>query len=232
MKKKIFKVLGVAILSVFTLASCKKETTTPTNSTSSNTTDTTKNTLGASGFNIKVNTTNFEFIGDKTGVSKDSTNVAMIVKDKSTGKYNLLFMYLKKENSTDTSMFMLTAPISSLSNTNFTSTSKDTLMVLTALTGKSGFMYFQEDVRLTFTNSTSTPVKGSIISGSINGKMNGFDLSTLPNQQVSHPISGTFKAVYFGESSEFESNQPVAMKKELNKSTIEKYYKLLKAQND
>ncbi len=232
MKKKIFKVLGVAILSVFTLASCKKETTTPTNSTSSNTTDTTKNTLGASGFNIKVNTTNFEFIGDKTGLSKDSTNVAMIVKDKSTGKYNLLFMYLKKENSTDTSMFMLTAPVSSLSNTNFTSASKDTLMVLTALTGKSGFMYSQEDVRLTFTNSTSTPVKGSIISGSINGKIIGLDFSTF--EQVSHTMSGTFKAVYFGESSDFESNQPqpVAMKKELNKSMIEKYYKLLKAQND
>jgi hypothetical protein len=160
MKKKIFKVLGVAILSFFTLASCKKETTTPTNSTSSNTTDTTKNTLGASGFNIKVNTTNYEFIGDKTGISKDSINVALIVKDKSTGKYNFLFMYQKKENSTDTTMFMLTAPVSSLSNTNFTSTSKDTLMVLTALTGKSGFMYSQEDVRLTFTNSTSTPVKG------------------------------------------------------------------------
>jgi hypothetical protein len=232
MKKKIFKVLGVAILSFFTLASCKKETTTPTNSTSSNTSDTTKNTLGASGFNIKVNTTNYEFIGDKTGISKDSINVALIVKDKSTGKYNFLFMYQKKENSTDTTMFMLTAPVSSLSNTNFTSTSKDTLMVLTALTGKSGFMYSQEDVRLTFTNSTSTPVKGSIISGSINGKIIGLDFSTLPYQQVSHPISGTFKAVYFGESSEFESNQPVAMKKELKKSMIEKYNKLLKAQND
>lgn len=230
MKKKIFKVLGVAILSVFTLASCKKETTTPTNSTSSNTTGTTKNTLGASGFNIKVNTTNYEFIGDKTGISKDSINVALIVKDKSTGKYNFLFMYQKKENSTDTTMFMLTAPVSSLSNTNFTSTSKDTLMVLTALTGKSGFMYSQEDVRLTFTNSTSTPVKGSIISGSINGKIIGLDFSTF--EQVSHSISGTFKAVYFGESSEFDSNQPVAMKKELKKSMIEKYNKLLKAQND
>ena len=89
MKKKIFNFLGVAILSVFTLASCKKETTTPTNSTSSNTSDTTKvvsdttkNTLGSSGFNIKVNTTNYEFIGDKTGISKDSTTGAMIFKDK------------------------------------------------------------------------------------------------------------------------------------------------------
>ena len=184
MKKKIFNLLGVAILSVFTLASCKKETTTSTSSTSGNTTDTTKNTLGASGFNIKVNTTNYEFIGDKTGVSKDSINVALIVKDKSTGKYNFLFMYQKKENSTDTTMFMLTAPVSSLSNTTFTPTSNDTLMVLTALTGKSGFMYSQEDVQLTFANSTSTPVKGSIISGSINGKIIGLDFSTF--EQVSH----------------------------------------------
>jgi len=239
MKKKIFKVLGVAILSVFTLASCKKETTTPTNPSNGNTTDTTnnnsgntkdttKNILGVSSFNIKVNTTTYEFTGDKTG--KDSTMGAMIMKDKKTGKFQLMFIYQKKDANSDTTMFSLMAKFSSLSNTSYSSTSKDSLMVMTVISGKSGFMYFQDDVQLTFTNASINPTVGSIITGAINGKLTGIDLLTF--QTVLHPISGSFKAVYIGEINGLNSNQPVAMKKELNKSMIEKYYKLLKAQND
>jgi len=240
MKKKIFKVLGVAILSVFTLASCKKETTTPTNPSNGNTTDTTnnnsgntdttKNTLGFSGFNIKVNTTTYEFTGDKTGMSKDSTMGAMVMKDKTTGKFRIAFVYQKVNSNSDTAMFTLVTQLPTLSNTKFTSSSNDTLMVLTALTGKSGFMYSQESVDMNFTKTYNSPSVGAIISGSIDGKIAGFDFTDF--SQVSHPISGNFKAVYIGEFESEAMNNPVALKKILSSNVMNKYNKYLKAQND
>jgi len=250
MKKKIFKVLGVVILSVFTLASCKKETTTPTNPSNGNTTDTTnnnsgntkdttnnnsgntndttKNILGVSSFNIKVNTTTYEFTGDKTG--KDSTMGAMVMKDKTTGKFHLAFMYQKVNSNSDTAMFSLVAQLPTLSNTKFTSSSNDTLIVLTMLSSKGGFMYFQESVDMNFTSTYNSPSVGTIISGSIDGKIAGFDFTDF--SQVSHPISGNFKAVYIGEYDNGTLQNPVALKKILSSNVMNKYNRLLKAKND
>ena len=208
MKKKIFKAIGLVALAVFTFTSCKKESTTPTGSTTGTIKqDTTKNTSLLSGFAIKVNATSYDFTGDKTGMSKDSSMGAMIMKDKKTGKFQLMFIYQKKDANSDTTMFSLMAKFSSLSNTSYSSTSKDSLMVMTVISGKSGFMYFQDDVQLTFTNASINPTVGSIISGAINGKLTGIDLLTF--QTVLHPISGSFKAVYIGEINGLNSNQPV-----------------------
>lgn len=239
MKKKIFKVLGVAILSVFTLASCKKETTTPTNPSNGNTTDTTnnnsgntndttKNILGVSSFNIKVNTTTYEFRGDETG--KDSTMGAMVMKNKKTGKFQIAFVYQKINANSDTAMFSLIAQLPTLSNTKFTASSNDTLIVMTALSGKNGFMYFQESVDLNFTSTYNSPSVGTIISGSIDGQIGGIDFINF--SQVSHPISGNFKAVYIGEFDSGTLQNPVALKKILSSNVINKYNRLLKAQND
>jgi hypothetical protein len=250
MKKKIFKVLGVAILFVFTLASCKKETTTPTNPSNGNTTDTTnnnsgntkdttnnnsgntndttKNILGVSSFNIKVNTTTYEFTGDHTG--KDSTMGAMVLKNKKTGKFQIAFVYQKINANSDTAMFSLIAQLPTLSNTKFTASSNDTLIVMTALSGKNGFMYFQESVDLNFTSTYNSPSVGTIISGSIDGQIGGIDFINF--SQVSHPISGNFKAVYIGEFDSGTLQNPVALKKILSSNVINKYNRLLKAQND
>lgn len=241
MKRKVFKFFGVAIIATFTLVSCKKETATPTNPSNGNTTDTTKNNsgntndttkniLGVSSFNIKVNTTTYEFTGDKTGMSKDSTMGAMVMKDKTTGKFQLAFMYQKVNNNSDTAIFSLVTQLPSLSNTKFTSSSNDTLIVMTMLSGKGGFMYFQESVDLNFANTYSSPSVGAIISGSISGQIGGIDLVNF--SQVSHPISGNFKAVYIGEYDKGTLQNPVALKKILNSNVINKYNRLLKAQND
>ena len=240
MKKKVFKFFGVAIIAAFTLVSCKKETTTPTNPSNGNTTDTTnnsgntndttKNILGVSSFNIKVNTTTYEFTGDKTGMTKDSTMGAMVMKDKTTGKFQLAFVYKKVNSNSDTSMFSFLAQLPTLSNTKFTASSNDTLIVMTALSGKNGFMYFQESVDLNFANTYSSPSVGAIISGKIDGKIAGFDFTDF--SQVSHPISGNFKAVYIGEFDSETLQNPVALKKMLNSNVINKYNRLLKAQND
>ncbi len=240
MKKKVFKFFGVAIIAAFTLVSCKKETTTPTNPSNGNTTDTTnnsgntndttKNILGVSSFNIKVNTTTYEFTCDKTGMTKDSTMGAMVMKDKTSGKFQLAFVYKKVNSNSDTSMFSFLAQLPTLSNTKFTASSNDTLIVMTALSGKNGFMYFQESVDLNFANTYSSPSVGAIISGSISGQIAGFDFTDF--SQVSHPISGNFKAVYIGEFDSETLQNPVALKKMLNSNVINKYNRLLKAQND
>lgn len=240
MKKKVFKFFGVAIIAAFTLVSCKKETTTPTNPSNGNTTDTTnnsgntndttKNILGVSSFNIKVNTTTYEFTGDKTGMTKDSTMGAMVMKDKTTGKFQLAFVYKKVNSNSDTSMFSFLAQLPTLTNTKYNASSNDTLIVLTALSGKGGFMYFQESVDLNFANTYSSPSVGAIISGSISGQIAGFDFTDF--SQVSHPISGNFKAVYIGEYDNGTLQNPVALKKILNSNVMNKYNRLLKAQND
>ena len=239
MKRKVFKFFGVAIIAAFTLVSCKKETTTPTNPSNGNTTDTTnnnsgntndttKNILGVSSFNIKVNTTTYEFTGDKTG--KDSTMGAMVMKDKTTGKFQLAFVYNKVNSNSDTVTFTLLAQLPKLTNTKYTASSNDTLIVMTGLSGKNGFMYFQESVDLNFLSTYNSPSVGTIISGSINGQIAGIDFITF--SQVSHPISGNFKAVYIGEFDSGTLQNPVALKKMLNSNVMNKYNRLLKAQND
>lgn len=228
MKKNIVKCLGLIILAIFTFISCKKENSSSSNSAASS----------PSGYNINVDNKSFKFDGDKSGLNKDTTMGAIIMKDNNSEMFNLM---LFKVNKTDTVIdFLLSTSFSttSLLSSNLkygikyqmldsTNTMKNDKVEIYINNNN----YGPYDVQLSFSNSNTKLEVGSIFSGSIIGKVYNEDVE-YTNIEDLPSISGSFKVVYIDNIWDNNSSNGSSMSSETKKNIIESYYKLLKAQKD
>ena len=228
MNRNIIKLLGLVFLTALTITSCKKETATASSAST-----------GVSSYQVKLDNLSFNFSGDKSGLNKDTTLGAIITKD-SLGLYTLSLFEIKKDMKEITDIkFLLSTSFNSFSTSKINYGIKDSLTgfsnrmdIMTTVAGKS-ISYEPYDVQLLFNKSNAAPSVGSILSGSISGKVYKDDNNNSENISIENlpSISATFKAVLIDELNE-NTSQTFATNKEYQKSMIEKYYKLLKAQND
>lgn len=224
MKKNIVKGLGLIILSIFIFISCKKENSSSSNSAASS----------PSGYNINLDNKSFKFDGDKSGLNKDTTMGAIIMKDNNSEMFNLM---LFKVNKTDTVIdFLLSTTFSSASllNSNLKYGTKNSLfdsINRMEIYFNNNLNYGPYDVQLSLSNPKTKLEVGSIFSGSITGKVYNDDVE-YTNIEDLPSISGSFKVVYIDNIWDNNSSNGSSMSYEVKKNIIESYYKLLKSQND
>jgi hypothetical protein len=229
MNRNIIKLLGFVFLTALTITSCKKETTTA----SSASTD-------VSSYQVKLDNLSFNFSGDKSGFNKDTTLGAIIIKDDSLGLYTLSLFEIKKDLKEITDIkFLISTSFNSFSTSKINYGIKDSITGFSnrmdIITNSAGKMisYQPYDVQLVFNKSTAAPSVGSILSGSISGKVYKDDNNNSENITIENlpSISATFKAVLIDEFNE-NSSQTFVTNNEYQKSILDKYLKLLKSQDN
>lgn len=228
MNRNIIKLLGLVFLTALTITSCKKETTTASSAST-----------GVSSYQVKLDNLSFNFSGDKSGLNKDTTLGAIISKD-SSGLYTLSLFEIKKDMKEITDIkFLLSTSFNSFSTSKINYGIKDSLNgfsnrmdIMTTVAGKL-ISYEPYDVQLLFNNSNAAPSVGSILSGSISGKVYKDDNNNSENISIENlpSISATFKAVLIDELSE-NSSQTFVTNNEYQKNILDKYQKLLKSQDN
>ena len=231
MNRNIIKLLGLVFLTALTITSCKKETATASSAST-----------GVSSYQVKLDNLSFNFSGDKSGLNKDTTLGAIITKD-SLGLYTLSLFEIKKDMKDITDItdikFLLSTSFNSFSTSKINYGIKDSLTgfsnrmdIITTVAGNS-ISYEPYDVQLLFNKSTAAPSVGSILSGSISGKVYKDDNNNSENITIENlpSISATFKAVLIDEFNE-NSSQTFVTNNEYQKSILDKYLKLLKSQDN